>query len=502
MDKLGTVRLNAARLPQGAQQNDCAWIQGCQKVRGSNPAEPIEVSVLLKPTKNVEPKPFQAAASADLAATPSQIESVRKFAEANGLTVGKVYAETRTVKLEGTPAQYRKAFGVDLAEYRRRDGGTFRGYEGHLKMPAALGDNVEAVLGFDNHPIVEPQIRRSPRGLFQTYTPPQVARCYHFPGKTGQGQTIGIIELGGGYKDSDLQQYFSELGIKKPNVTAVGVDGANNAPTGSANGPDGEVALDIDVIGAIAPGANIRVYFAPNTEQGFVDAINQAAKECNVESISWGAPEDQWSADGKKGMNAALHNAASRGVNAFAASGDRGSADGEKGNHTDFPASSAWAIGTGGTKMKSNNGQITSETAWNDWFLGKGGGGISSEVPKPDFQQNLNIPRRGVPDVAGNASTLTGYIVRVDGQEAPVGGTSAVAPLYAALTAQLGEATGKPLGWLNPFFYQHPEAFNDITSGNNGGFSAGPGWDAVTGLGSPDGQKLLSALQQAHAQAS
>ena len=141
--------------------------------------------------------------------------------------------------------------------------------------------------------------------------------------------------------------------------------------------------------------------------------------------------------------------------------------------------------------------------AWNDWILGRAAAACPTRRRYPITRRTARAPSfqpaggRGVPDVAGNASTLTGYIVRVDGQEAPVGGTSAVAPLYAALTAQLGEATGRPLGWLNPFFYQHPEAFNDITEGNNGGFSTGPGWDAVTGLAPRTARSFSAALQHA-----
>jgi kumamolisin len=287
----------------------------------------------------------------------------------------------------------------------------------------------------------------------------------------------------------------------------VSVAGGANTPGGDA---DGEVMLDIELIGALAPGAAIAVYFAPNTDQGFYEAISQAAhdsaRHTTVMSISWGGPENGWTASALTAMQSALEDAAALGVTVTVASGDGGSSDGESGAepHVDFPASSPYALACGGTKLLSSGGVITSEVTWNETQSGEGatGGGVSVQFPLPAWQTNAAVPKapngqagRGVPDVAGNADPQTGYQVLVDAQPQVIGGTSAVAPLWAALAARLNQKLGSPLGEVHAALYQiGPRAFHDIMSGNNGAYQAGPGWDPCTGLGSPQGEALLAAL--------
>ncbi|NDD31016.1 MAG: peptidase S53 [Proteobacteria bacterium] len=430
------------------------------------------------------------------------------FAEKAGLKVVSVDERSHTVKLEGTPSQLGSAFGVKLGRFREEGGPEFRAYEGRLKLPAGA----DAVLGLDNRPIAKSRMVVSGDVGAQGFIGPRIADLYKFPkGLDGTGQTIGIIELGGGYKDEDLKAYFHRANVKAPEVKSVSVDGATNAPEGKPNSADGEVALDIEVAGSVAPGAKQVVYFAPNSEQGFVDAINQAIHDQenhpNVISISWGAPEKEWTPEGLAAMNNAFKDAAALGINVYCASGDRGAKDGESDGkmHADFPAASPYAIGCGGTRLKTDSGQITSETVWRDlWGLGGStGGGVSDAFKPTDWQvAHAHLPKptnlnggRGVPDVAGNASPASGYLVIVDGQEMTTGGTSAVSPLYAGLNAVLAQGVGGKLGYLAPTFYAHQEAFNDITKGNNGGYSAGPGWDPTTGVGSPNGEKLLAALK-------
>jgi kumamolisin len=289
------------------------------------------------------------------------------------------------------------------------------------------------------------------------------------------------------------------------------VDKAKSAPT-NANSADGEVLLDIEVVGAVAPGAKIVVYFAPNTSQGFQDAfttaIHDATNKPSVISVSWGGAESTWTAQSMIALDSAAQDAAALGVTICAASGDNGSSDGvsDGGNHVDFPASSPNILACGGTSLQSSNGAITSETVWNDGAQGgASGGGFSVQFPLPVWQANAGITPpsgggRGVPDVAGDADPDTGYQVLVDGESIVVGGTSAVAPLWSGLIALMNEKLGKPLGFFQPSLYGLPSssgALHDITSGSNGAFSAGPGWDATTGLGSPDGENLLQALSGA-----
>jgi kumamolisin len=327
---------------------------------------------------------------------------------------------------------------------------------------------------------------------------------------------VALIELGGGYNDQDLSTYFKQLGIKTPQVVSVSVDGGQNTPAGDPNSADGEVALDIEVVGSIAPGARIAVYFAPNTDRGFLDAITQAIHDTtnapSVLSISWGGPESSWTAQAMQTMDQAFQAAAALGITVCCAAGDNGSGDGvnDQHAHVDFPSSSPYALGCGGTRLASTGGKVTGETVWNDAATNGGatGGGISDQFGLPTWQTGVRIPPsvnnqrvgRGVPDVAGDADPQTGYQVYVDGQSTPIGGTSAVAPLWAGLVALLNQKRGKAVGYLNPFLYQNyrqlaqSQALRDITTGNNGDYKAGPGWDACTGLGTPDGSLLLMAL--------
>ena len=340
----------------------------------------------------------------------------------------------------------------------------------------------------------------------------QVAEAYAFPpGTTGQGQTVGIVELGGGFSTQDLTTYFQGLGITPPpSVTAVSVDGGQNSP-GTDPNADGEVMLDIEVVGAVAPAAAIVVYFAPNTDQGFIDAVSTAVHDSthkpSVVSVSWGESEDAWSAQARTQMEQILTEAGGLGVSVTVAAGDNGSADAvsDGQQHTDFPASAPHALGCGGTSLRASGATIQSETVWNDPGGGATGGGVSRQFALPDYQSGAGVPvnvdtqaaGRGVPDVSGNADPQTGYRILVDGAEQVIGGTSAVAPLWAGLIARLAEHIGSPLGFAQPALYPllGSDSFHDITSGNNGAYAAGPGWDACTGLGSPNGTALAGALK-------
>jgi len=292
--------------------------------------------------------------------------------------------------------------------------------------------------------------------------------------------------------------------------------GGNKDQAGAdPNGADGEVLLDIEVAGALAPKASLVVYFAPNTDAGFLDAISEAAHATPAPaaiSISWGQSEDAWTGQARTAFDQALADAAALGVTVTVAAGDDGSTDRatDGKSHVDFPASSPHALACGGTRLEADpgTGAVTSETVW-DNGAGKGatGGGVSDAFSLPSWQKTVGVPSRagttgrGVPDVAGVADPQTGYQVRVDGKDLVIGGTSAVAPLWAALVARLAQSTGRRFGLLQPALYGTltagavPPGFRDITSGSNGAYSAGNGWDPCTGLGVPDGTALLTALR-------
>ncbi len=499
----------------------------CERTGDVNPNALLSVTVVLRRRGN-QPvvgsgaiqRISRAEFSQTLGADPKDIQAVENFAHHNHLSVGETSLEKRRVVLHGTSRNMASAFGAKLAEYRNTaNNTTFRGRSGTITIPEELQDLVIAVLGLDNREQARAHFRVKPAvtPAAATFSPLDLAALYNFPtGVDGTGQTIGIIELGGGYNTADLQTFFQGVGLAVPSVTAVSVDGGANTPGGDA---DGEVELDIEVAGSIAPGANIAVYFAPNTDQGFIDAISDAVHDVtrkpSVISISWGGPENTWTAQSRTAMDAALQDAATLGVTVTVASGDNGSTDGS-GDGTlqvDFPSASSFALACGGTTLQASGGRITSETVWNETASQEGatGGGVSNVFAVPTYQQNAGVPQnpqtsfggRGVPDVSGNADPTTGYQVVVDGQSIIVGGTSAVAPLWAGLIALLNQQLGTPVGLLQPKLYSLGEAvFRDITSGNNddgglGFYSAQVGWDPCTGLGSPNGTALLDALQPA-----
>jgi kumamolisin len=478
--------------------------------------EKIEISVILKPRSRVSVPPpggpflsrenFAEQHGAD----PRAIERLREFAAEYRLTVRDVSVARRTAKLEGTVADMGRAFDVERFDRYQHGGKHYRARTGAIHLPKDLAESVEAVLGLDDRPQARAHFRvRSASSQGVSYSPRQVAGLYQFPlDQDGTGQTIGILELGGGYKPADLKNYFAAEKVGEPKVVAVSVDGAKNAPT-DGNSADGEVVLDIEVAGSVAPGAQIVVYFAPNTDQGFQDALTSAIHDTthrpSVISISWGGAESTWTAQAMTAFDSAAQDAAALGVTICAAAGDGGSSDGvaDGKNHVDFPASSPHVLACGGTSLQSASGVIQSESVWNDGAQGGAtGGGFSVQFPMPAWQTEAGVTPpsgggRGVPDVAGDADPATGYNVLVDGQSMVIGGTSAVAPLWSGLIALLNQKLGKPLGLLQPAIYKLPssdEAFEDITQGSNGAFTAGPGWDACTGLGSPDGANLFRAL--------
>jgi kumamolisin len=450
---------------------------------------------------------------------PASLRLVSEFAQEFGLTVERAASPGRcTVHLSGSAAAMQKAFGVSLSMRAMSEGGfrtpegSFRVREGAIYLPEELQGHVLAVLGLDNRPQAKPHFRLAkPHAENISYTPVQVAELYGFPsGAKASDQTIGIVELGGGYRAADLTAYFETLGLPAPAVTAVSVDGGENTP-GSANGADGEVMLDIEVSASIASGAKIAVYFTPNTDQGFIDAVSTAVHDAvnkpSVLSISWGGPESTWTGQASAALNAACQAAAAVGVTITVAAGDSGSTDGVSGkaNHVDFPASSPYVLACGGTKLTGAGATISSEVVWNELASDEGatGGGVSDLFPLPVWQTSSNVPAateagggRGVPDVAGNADPSTGYVVRVDGKTSVIGGTSAVAPLWAGLIALANQQNGIDAGFINPTLYaaSAKSAFRDITQGDNGAFSATTGWDACTGKGSPVGSDVIEVL--------
>jgi kumamolisin len=503
-------------------------LPGRQPAGTVDPAAPIEVTLVLRRRAELPPDVLEGARTLspqELAdrygADPGDVERVRSVLAEHRLEVVAADPPSRRVTVAGSAGRLADVFGASLTRVTSADpvtGGevAHRHREGPLRIPAELDGIVVAVLGLDDRPQAATRFRVASPGASQvSYTPLELARIYELPsGVDGSGQTVAIVELGGGFAQGDLDAYFSALGLATPDVTAVGVDGAANQPGQDPNGADGEVLLDIEVAGALAPKATIPVYFAPNTDRGFLDAVSTAAHATPTPtaiSISWGQSEDAWTAQARNAMSQAFADAAALGATVCVASGDSGSADGQSDGkpHVDFPAASPYALACGGTTLRADaaTGAVTSETVWNDGSGGATGGGVSDAFALPSWQVRAGVPARagggsgrGVPDVSADADPATGYQVLVDGQRLVIGGTSAVAPLWAGLICLVAQSVGRRLGLVQPSLYAQAApgstapAFRDITSGTNGAYDAGPGWDPCTGLGVPIGTRLAAAL--------
>lgn len=323
------------------------------------------------------------------------------------------------------------------------------------------------------------------------YSIPDLCKAYSWPTGLSGGGTIGILEMSGGWNAADVELAFSTMGLPAPAIVNVSVDGTQNTPGQDA---DMEVALDIQVAGAgyaIATGkpANIRIYWAA---QSIAAAIAKAAEDgCAVFSMSWGAAEASLGAAYVYETNLAAVYAWQKGMACVAAAGDNDADDGTGATTVDCPACCPQVIACGGTSKP----QGAPEVVWNNnpgVASGEGtGGGFSQFFPKPSYQLNTPAAPAGlgrmVPDVAGNADPNTGYQVVLNGGGSIVGGTSAVAPLYAGLIAAV---YGRKPGWILPSFYRNPSWFVDITSGNNGRYAATVGPDPCTGLGVPLANKF------------
>jgi kumamolisin len=524
------MKANYIALPKSEREP----VAGARLMSLANPDERMEVSVRLRRKAKQRPASDRHISYQQLGESyGSDVDDVAKvtdFAARNGLVVVEANAAKRTVKLSGTVRAFSAAFDVQLGHYEHANM-TYRGRTGPVGLPKTLEGIVVGVFGLDNRPFARPHFRTfKPRAgadaQFAGLSPLTVAKLYGFPDGDGSGQTVGIIELGGGFRPADLQQYFTSLGVANPKVVTVAVDHGSNQP---GSGADLEVGLDIEIIGALVPKATLVVYFAPSgTEASFGDAILDAVHDTvnnpSVISISWGGSEDQATGQFIDDVNSTLSDAQKLGITVLVASGDNGAADMGPNEwdgkvHVDFPSSSPFVVACGATHIDTSGNTLQGESAWNQDFadtdpqvdsFGAVGGGISDvNTPPPSWQENLTLPAsvnggpagRGVPDVTGNGDPSSGYSVLVDGSSTVVGGTSAVAPLWAALITRINQRLAGRVGFINPRLYTSAGAFNDVTIGNNRpggapnpGYDATKGWDACTGLGSPNGNAVLEAL--------
>jgi len=468
-------------------------------------------------------------------ASQDELDKVAKFAQGAGLKVEQTNAAARTMQVSGTVEQMREAFGVTLHRYEhqvvRRRGAppvteTYRGRDGVIHVPKDLEGIIIGVFGLDNRRISK-RASNDPPNTVQV-TVPQVTQLYNFPTNSAAGQTIAILSEDG-YQMSDITSTF---GGTPPTITDISVDASN-----SGFDPVGETTQDISIAGLAAPGAAIAVYFTTYDEKGWVDLItrwvhpNAGDPHCSVLSTSFyvsnGDDTTELMNEGVStawldAVDTALQDAALQSVTFVTVSGDygvdltsyNGNSDGKQ--HVAYPGSDPWALCCGGTTVGNISGSSFDEYVWNDTYFGTSvatGGGVSDRYPLPSYQNSAGVPKslkdnhvgRGVPDVAANASPTSGYKITYNGGPGNGNGTSAAAPLWAGLIAIINAALGENVGFINPALYEIGSAgFRDITSppgpadnGINGvqGYPAGPGWDACTGWGSPNGQALLSGLK-------
>jgi kumamolisin len=496
-------------------------LEGSTRISDVDPNEPIEISLLLK-----DPEPGASGritrtelAAARRSGTREAISRIAAYAGRNGFTLTAVEPAKLRVKLAGPAYRHEAAFRTRLAHFHHARG-RYRGFWGPLYCPAGLAELLEAILGHETAPVG--RSHRQPVldvGAAKPMLANQVAALYGFPQQSAAGQTVAILEFGGGYLQSDMAAAARAMGVPVPEIVALSVDGASQDFAGGA-GASGEVALDMQVVAGAAPGVRLAVYFAPNAARSFVDATLDALHDqqnaASVISISWGGAEEGWSQAGMQAMNRALADAARLGVSVFISSGDLLAPDGvEDGRaHVNFPASSPLATGCGGTLLDVSGSAISSETVWNTGEAGTGGG-VSRVWPVPGYQANANVPvnidsgqaGRGVPDIAGDADPASGFWIFLNGNPTPVGGTSAVAPFWAGFTAMVNAARAEkqkqPIGFLNPLLYRNPALLKPVISGYNKpagtdiGYDATSGYSATTGLGSFNNPNLFTALVDA-----
>jgi kumamolisin len=487
---------------------------------------------------------------------PAALRDLLSYAAETDLEVQEVSALRHDVMLRGGSHQVAAAFGVDL-ELFDTPFGPRRSHRDEVHLPRRLQGSIVGVLGLDAVPRRRPAVLGD--GRADGVVPRVFAERYRFPPTTGRGQRIAILSFGGGVHRRDVEEYFRSIGVKLPRLRICSVGGAANAPmpraalarslrrlnrVGARANEMGrldpsllswaqetfEATVDVEIAGALAPGATFDLIFANADAAGFYEAIYAAiglggpgGRRADVVSISWGASESVW-AGHLDSIDQALRAAALAGVTVLGSSGDFGSlnARGARVAGVNFPASSPHVLAVGGTQLSSGR-----EVVWNERALGlhvASGGGLSGHWRRPSFQRRLSLslpersttvwvdpsqpgPRqaRGVPDVAASAARSGGYRVQVGGFATSAGGTSCATPLWAALIARCNEALGRSLGWVTPLLYrpQLRVGFRDIIQGSNRigrgrakAFRAHEGWDPCTGLGAPDGVALLDCFRR------
>ncbi|HEY1715473.1 MAG TPA: S53 family peptidase [Solirubrobacteraceae bacterium] len=521
--------------------SDRARKQNAERIGDVDPASAVEVTVTVRGPELPQVTPGKSMSREELerrySARPADMDAVASELAQYGLEVLDSAPSTRSLRVRGTAAQMDAAFRANLGIYRH-DGDEFRGREGTLEVPAGLADVVTGVFGLDQRRVARrvpgiPPHEGSAQALADdALSPADLEERYRFPEGEGDGQTVAIAEFGGAYFPSDLQTFCTQQGRPEPSVKQIGLGVAVLTEQEVMALPAdrreqvleeaGEVNMDVQIVAGLCPGADIVVYFATWDQKGWVDLLNEVVKGVPAGSVSvsvsWGLSEDSsdFSPAARRVIDHRLQAAALLGITVCVSAGDDGSGDqvNDGQAHVNFPACSPHVLAVGGTQLEGDQ-----EVVW--WQSpgrrsqggGSTGGGISRLFPQPSWQTVEVRPPEGstatgriIPDIAALAGPPFYQLILL-GRAAPNGGTSAAAPVWAALVARSAAAASpqRPPVFLAPMLYGagpdgHPLGMSvcrDITSGSNTstppgwGFAAGPGFDAVTGWGVPDGPPLV-----------
>lgn len=462
--------------------------------------------------------------------TAAQYAAVARYAQSQGLSVTGTHSNRLILDIAGPSAAVERAFATRLLRFTRPDGSTFRAPDREPAVPGQLAGSVAGIVGLDDQIRMHPHLRMPSTAAAEPsetgtghnggLTPSDIKTAYNLAGTslTGAGQTLALFELDG-YVASDITTYEDSFTLPHVPLTNVLVDTAD----GSAGDGRDEVTLDIELQVALASGVSgIRVYEAPNTDQGVLHGYNQIATDdsASVVSTSWGLDEVNTGSSFAQQESQIFTEMATQGQSIFAASGDSGAYDDQDNANllaVDDPASQPMVTGVGGTALTTNGpgGAWMSETTWNTRRNPPdgGGGGISTLWTIPSYQNGVvsnltqgSTTQRNVPDVALSSDpNRSGYAILVAGNWVVYGGTSCAAPLWSAFAALVNQNRASlslpPIGFANPAIYQIGKGaqaatdFHDIAdSSTNLFYPAVSGYDDATGWGTFNGAQLLTDL--------
>lgn len=511
-----------------------------------DPKEQIVVTIALSGRKLPSPDEYVGHTltpdelNAKFGASRADADKVAKTLARFGLKTVDISLVSRSMTVSGTAKAMEAAFKPGMVVMRSARDGDFRGRQGTLQIPQELQGVVTGVFGLDERRMADRKVGIGAAGARKVglapLAPADLERRYNFPPGLAADQSIVIAEFGGGYFLEDMAAYCKKFQRRVPDIQVLSIGAPAYtlqqilalAPRDRKEALDnsGEVMMDVEIIAGLCSSARILVYFSSFDQKGWVDLLNKIISVRPVAvSCSWGLAEDspEWSANAVSAIDERLNVARLLGITFCVSSGDDGSGDEMTDGkaHVDFPSSSPNTLGVGGTMLTMRGSKIN-EVAW--WESpgqrsgggGASGGGVSTVFPRPNWQKvsirSLNsgsLDGRVAPDIAALSGEPYYDLIFV-GKDAPNGGTSASAPLWASLIARINGnlPTSKQQRFLTPLLYEKSgestvggACTRDITLGENTstptparGYRAGPGYDAVTGWGVPDGVRLLDAL--------